>query len=78
MRYVLRFGTCYVLQNVKQCYVLRDRHSHFGYYAVKRMLRFALSFYVLGNVTFSRTMLVFESNVSCSSSACSTPAFNRR
>ena len=43
----------------KQCYVLQDPHLRFGYYAVEiiitfcaNLLRFALSFYVLGNVTF--------------------------
>ena len=46
-------------QNVKQCYVLRDPHLLFGSYAVKiiitfcvKLLRFGLSSYVLGNVTF--------------------------
>ena len=49
-------------QNVKQCYVLRDPRLRFDSYtldAVKiiiticvNLLRFALSFYVLGNVTF--------------------------
>ena len=57
----LRFGKCYVLQpqNVKQCYILRDPHLRFDAYAVEiiiticvNLLRFALRFYVLGNVTF--------------------------
>ena len=46
-------------QNVKQCYVLRDPHLRFVSYAVEiiitfcvNLLRFALSFYVLGKVTF--------------------------
>ena len=46
-------------QNVKQCYVLRDPHLSFGSYAVDiiitfcvKLLRFGLSYYVLGNVTF--------------------------
>ena len=46
-------------QNVKQCYVLRDPHLRFGYYAVEiiitfcvKLLRFGLCSYVLGNVTF--------------------------
>ena len=46
-------------QNVKQCYVLRDPHLRFGYYAVEiiimfcvKLLRFVLSSYVLGNVKF--------------------------
>ena len=46
-------------QNVKQCYVLRDPHLRFGSYAVEiiitfcvKLLRFGLSSYVLGNVTF--------------------------
>ena len=46
-------------QNVKQCYVLRDPHLRFGYYAIEiiitfcvNLIRFALCFYVLGNVMF--------------------------
>ena len=46
-------------QNVKQCYVLRNPHLRFGSYAVEiiitfcvNLLRFALRFYVFGNVTF--------------------------
>ena len=46
-------------QNVKQCYVLRDPHLSFGFYAVEiiitfcvKVLRVGLSSYVLGNVTF--------------------------
>ena len=46
-------------RNVKQCYVLRDLHLRFGSYAVKiilticvNLLRFALCFYDLLNVTF--------------------------
>ena len=60
MRYVLRFGKCVIHpHNVKQCYVLRDSHLRFGSYAVEiiitfcvKLLRFGLSSYVLGNVTF--------------------------
>ena len=70
MRYVLRFGKCYVLRSLetakrnaaakrKQCYVLRDHHLRFGSYSGEivitfcvNLLRFALRFYVLGNVTF--------------------------
>ena len=46
-------------QNVKQCYVLRNPHLRFRFYAVEIIItfcvnlsRFALRFYVLGNVAF--------------------------
>ena len=55
-------------QNVKQCYVLREPHLRFESYVVKiiiticvNLLRFALCFYVFGNVTFSTLQLSSES-----------------
>ena len=60
MYYVLRsLGTAKRNTSAKQCYVLRDPHLRFGSYAVEiiitfcvKLLRFGLSYYVLGNVTF--------------------------
>ena len=66
---MLRFaalGTAKRNNAAKQGYVLRNPHLRFGSYAVKlfitfcvNLLRFALSSYVLGNVTFcGPTMLL--------------------
>ena len=60
LRYILRFGKCYVLrslwgpqtvippQNVKQCYVLRDPHLRFGSYAVEIIITFCVKFLRFG------------------------------
>ena len=70
LRYVLRFGKCYVLGSLgtakcntgaKHKTMLRFARPPFtfwvlcrrnNYYVLRNLLRFALSFYVLGNVTF--------------------------
>ena len=73
-------------QNVTLFYVLRDPHLRFGSYAVEiiitfcvKLLRFGLSSYVLGNVTFCgpTACLVLSSATSCPSSILFRSSFCR-